>query len=100
MNISTGAALNGLTSISILQDITAHNVANINTEPFYAKEGIQGEASSGVGPQIKSIRNTDHQTDLAESMTNIVKNQHSYSADLRIIKVQDRMIGELIDIIA
>lgn len=100
MNISTEAALNGIKSISILQNISSHNVANVNTDPFSAKEGLQVEASSGIGPQIKSIRDTGQQTDLAESMTNITKNQHGYSADLRIIKVQDRMIGDLIDILA
>lgn len=100
MNISTNAALNGLKSVTLSQDITAHNVANINTDPFSAKEGLQTESVYSDGPQISSIRDTGQQTDLAESMVELKKNQNMYSADLKIIKVQDRMMGELIDLIA
>lgn len=97
MNISTNAAINGLKSVSLLQDIAAHNVANINTSSFSAREGIQTEAASSTGPQITAIRDTAEQTDLAQSMVELDKNKNMYSADLKIIKVQDRMLGELID---
>lgn len=100
MNISTNAALNGLKTTNVLQDITAHNVANINTDSFSSKSAIQSESSSGAGPSLSTIRDTNHETDLAESMVKLKENKNMYSADLKILKVQDRMIGELIDLIA
>lgn len=100
MNISTNSALNGLNTVSLLQDVTAHNVANINTPSFSAKEAVQTESSDGMGPSVSSIRDTGQETDLAESMVQLEKDKNMYSADLKILKVQDRMLGELIDMFA
>jgi flagellar basal body rod protein FlgB len=99
MNIGTNSALNGLRSVTQLQDITAHNVANSNTPSYTAKEGLQSE-SPNSGPVISTIRDTGEGTDLAKSMVELKQNKNMYSADLKILKIQDRMIGELIDLIA
>ncbi len=97
MNIPATSALNGLKSTTLLQDVTAHNVANTNTPDFTAKEGLQTETPSG--PTISTIRETGRETDLAESMVQLKQNNRMYSADLKIIKIQDRMLGELVDLV-
>jgi flagellar basal-body rod protein FlgC len=99
MNISSSAPLSGVKASTIRQDVTAHNIANISTPSFSAKSVVQSELANNSGTAVSSIRDTGSETDLAQSMVDLNVNKTTYTANLKVLKMQDKMVGELIDLI-
>jgi len=88
----------------VRQDVTANNIANVNTDGFAAKNVVLADQNPGVA--VAAIRKTPNNnpqgfsnTDLATEMTGMIVNRDTYGANARVIKVQDRMLGEVIDLI-
>ncbi len=79
MNISpNNNNLSGLQAASFLYEKTAHKVVNASTSSPLSVSG--------------------HESNLAECMVYFVKSIHLYSANLTLIKVQERLLGNLIDV--
>jgi flagellar hook protein FlgE len=104
MDTNFAIANSGLRVTQVRQDVTANNIANVNTDRFQAKSVVQTEQNPGVA--VGAIRKTPNtnpmgfsNTDLATEMTNMMVNRDTYGADARVIKVQDRMLGEVINLI-
>ena len=103
MDTSFAITNSGLRVTQIRQDVTANNVANVNTDRFSASSVVQSEQSPGVAVSaIRKSSNTnptgDSNTDLATEMTNLAINKDTYGANSKVIKVQDQMLGTLLDI--
>ncbi|MBD3321558.1 MAG: hypothetical protein GF350_10740 [Chitinivibrionales bacterium] len=101
MNIAaSGSAM----KISITRhDITAHDVANINTPGFEERTAHQAEISD-EGVRISHISRKANQspggsnTSLVEESKEQIQNKNTFSANAKVIKAKDRMIGELMDL--
>ena len=100
MPLSYGTALSGLTATTVAQDVTAHSIANISNPDSKARRVIQSEAPSLSGTYVSSIQTIQTGPDPAQDMVDLMKNRNTYSANLKLINVQDRMTGELIDILS
>ena len=98
MTTSFNAPLSGLAAAALSQDITANNIANISTPGYKEKRAIQSESAIS-GTLISSVQTTDKEPDLSKSMVDLSINKNTYSANLKMIKAQDRMLGTLLDII-
>jgi flagellar hook protein FlgE len=109
------SALSGLIAFSTEIDVTAHNVANINTVGFKKSQTeFVAIETGGVLPMIQknesagpSILNTTgygpaqlelSNVDLGEETINQIIGQRGFEANLQTIKTADDMLGSLLDI--
>ena len=109
------SALSGLTAFSTQIDVTAHNVANINTNgfkksrtefvavetggvlPVIQKDESAGPAilnDTGYGPVQLELSNVD----LGEEALNQIIGQRGFEASLQALKTADDMLGLILDI--
>jgi flagellar basal-body rod protein FlgC len=83
--------------------VSAHDVANVNTPGFEQSDLIQVERSPGTAAgAIRRTANPDPNssgTDLAKEFGGEMSEaQSGYTANLKVIKVQDEMLGSLMDL--
>jgi flagellar basal-body rod protein FlgC len=78
------SALSGLIAFSTQINVTAHNIANVNTDWF---------KKSHYGPTQMELSNVD----LAEEAVNRIAAQREFEANLQAIKTADDMLGSLLD---
>ena len=104
MNISLSSFISGIKTAITRHDITAHDVANVNTPGYEERVPHQVEAKHG-GTNISHISRTPNpstetsNTDLAEETSEQIINKRALQANIRGIKVQDKMLGEVIDLL-
>ena len=106
MDISTmaplQAAISGLKASQTRVDVAAHDVANINTPDFRDYQPVQTETLPS-GTQISALTRGpqpppgESGTDFAVEASQLMIGRSSYKADASVIKVQDQMLGELLD---
>ena len=100
---ASNAALSGMRTWQLRQDVSANDIANVNTPGYSQKIPVQTEARPGS--QISAISaesnrspdfsNTDLATELIEQKMSV----QGYGANAKVMKVQDRMTQTLIDMI-
>lgn len=109
-------ALSALSAFQKRMDVTANNVANIDTDGYKkSRVNLQEATGGGVTASIQqintpgmpkeTIRNdTIEETessnvDLAEELTDIISTKAAYSANLKTVSTQNQMLGALFDIL-
>jgi flagellar hook protein FlgE len=97
MAISFDASVSGMQAATLRQDVTANNVANINTQGFDMLP--QGTRVSHL-VKTPNTPSGDSNTDLVKEVKEQKINKAAFQADLNVIKVQDRMMGTLLDMFA
>lgn len=110
--------LNVLSALNAFQkkiEVTANNIANVSTDGFKkSRVEMLESASSGVEAVIEpvaipgiEIMEDTHQgprlveqsnVDLAEEQVNLIVGQRGYEMNLKVLKVQDEVLGTLLDI--
>lgn len=97
-------------------NVTANNVANVQTDGFKKSrvtfsEGKDGDVSASVdtvntpGMPKSSIRGDriveteSSNVDLAEELPEMISTKTGYKANLKSLKTQDNLLGSLLDII-
>jgi flagellar hook protein FlgE len=105
MAISFDASVSGMQAAALRQDVTANNVANINTPGFEQTTAYQTDVVP-QGTRVSHLAKTPNSSSAA-SNTDLVKevkeqkiNKAAFQADLNVIKVKDRMMGTLLDMFA
>ena len=109
------SAISGLTAFSTQVAVTAHNLANINTDGFKksrteflavdsggVRSAIQKDETAGptilnhtgYGPTQLELSNVD----LAEEVVNQIIGQRGFEANIQTIKTADEMLGTILDI--
>lgn len=109
------SALSGLTAFSTQVAVTAHNVANVNTDGFKksrteliavesggVRSAIQKDETAGptilnntgYGPALLELSNVD----LAEEAVNQILGQRGFEANIQTIRTADEMLGTILDI--
>jgi len=104
MDTSFAISNSGMRVTQVRHDVTANNVANINTDKFGTSRVVQSDDNPGVS--VGAIRKTPNaeplgnsNTDFAVEAGEMIGNKNVYGANARVIKVQDKMVGEVIDLI-
>lgn len=115
MSVSFNASISALQAYGNRQAITAHNVANVNTDGFNKQRGqLQEQVPSGVSLTVDTVdtqgairmdqtaKGEDlvetSNTELAEEMPNMIVDQRSFEANTAVVRTQDEMLGSLLDI--
>jgi len=105
MDITLNTAVSGMQVSQARLNVTAHNIANVNTAGFQEMTAQQTEDSPS-GVRISGYTRTPNPdasnsgTDLATQMTNLDIDKSSFTADTKVFKVQNEMIGTVIDMVA
>jgi flagellar basal-body rod protein FlgC len=96
-------SVSALGASSLRMDISAHDVANVNTPGFSQSRPIQ--TSQKPGTEISAIQKINSfspdfsATDLAEETVEQIKSEKSFAANASVIKTQDEMLGETVNLV-
>ena len=96
MSPAVDIARSGLSAAMLRLDSVAHNIANAQTPGFRRQQVVQQAQSSG-GVAANTTRAGQVGTDLATELVEQMQALYAFKANLQVIKVQDRMIGSLLD---
>ncbi|MEE4264159.1 MAG: flagellar basal body rod C-terminal domain-containing protein [Desulfobacteraceae bacterium] len=113
-------AING--TLSALQaykksmGVTAHNIANVNTEGFKKSRGTMHEGVNGsVEAAVSKANTAGHRyqeldgdqmvaketsnVNLEEELPDLMVTQRTYEANLKVLQTRDKMLGTTLDIL-
>jgi flagellar basal-body rod protein FlgC len=99
------SSVSGIRTAVRRHDVTAHDVANVNTPGFEERRPHQADMLP-EGVRIAHISRTPNSdprlsnTDLATEAGEQIRNKHTTAANARAVRVKDRMVGEIIDLLA
>ena len=85
-----------LQAYNISQQVTAHNVANLNNEEFKASRATFQE--SGGGGVKAAVSGTDDTVDISREAVNLLANTAGFKANLKVLKAADEMEKALFSI--
>lgn len=111
---ATGSAVTALKAFQKKLDVTANNIANVNTDHFRKSRAILSEGENGgvqadvdqVGRPVdpneslgndESIDAESSNVDLVEEFTEMIKSEPAYKANVKTIHSQENMLGSLLD---
>ena len=82
-------------------DVAAHDVANINTPGFAQTRVSQTEQNPGTAiTAMKKVAPPSPDlsaTDFAEEAVEMIKSKNEMALNARVLKTQNSMVGELLD---
>lgn len=85
-----------LQAFNTSQQVTAHNVANLNTDEFKASRAtFQENGSGGVKATVSGTQDT---VDISREAVNLLSNTAGFKANLKVLKAADEMTKELLSI--
>lgn len=97
-------ALSGLQRHSRAVHVAAHNVANVNTDGYRsvrydgATDGVT--TRNAMGPDVVDADgNVPSGVDLASEFVEIKRAEIGYRANAAVLRVADRLTGELLDVL-
>jgi flagellar hook protein FlgE len=113
---SVNSTISALQAFRTKMDVTADNVANVNTEGFKkSKADIEEGAHGDVRVEINRVDTPGHRyqelkseqvaekessnVNLEEEIPSMIVTQNAYEANLKTLQTQDTMLGSLLDII-
>jgi flagellar basal-body rod protein FlgC len=97
-------------------EVTANNIANVNTDGFKkSKATLQEGANGGVQADVKRVDTPGHRyralegdqmaeketsnVDLSEEVPQMMVTQHAYQANMKVIQTQDEVLGNMLNIV-
>lgn len=109
---SVQSSLSAIKAFGKKTNVSAHNVANMNTDNFKSSRAtIVEDKQGGVKVQIsketiekepddkKTVEKQPSDTDLAREFTQTTLSQRGYEANLKTVTTHDEMLGSVIDVI-
>lgn len=99
MNISSN--ISSINAHQTLQNTSAHNVANVNTDGFVPQDTRIQNSGESVTPNTRVASDNGSprsQTNLAKELTDQIVAEDTTAVNVTAIKTQDEMLGSLLDI--
>ena len=115
MSDAIDSALSALSAFGEKMNVTANNIANVNTEGFKKSRAVLQEADHGVTVDISRVNtpgvpipeedgtgkmNESSNVDVAEEIVNLQTTKNAFQANLKTIQTEGEMLGSLFDIFA
>jgi len=115
MNVSSTTTVSAMRAATLRLDVTAHNVANVNTRGFRAQRAEQTDVVTGAGQTATrgdvyergagtrvydAGRERQIPQDLNKQMTDMITERNTYGANARITKMKDAIDEETINLVA
>lgn len=109
-------ALSALNAFRKKMDVTANNIANVNTDNFKkSRVNMQEGSNGGVQVNIQQINTPGYpkevyqddalvevessNVDLVEEITDMVVTKAGFNANLKTVSTQNQVLGSLLDIL-
>jgi flagellar basal-body rod protein FlgC len=103
--------LSALSALGTVQQVSANNIANVNTDGFEASRVALESGPEGQGVEVGAILQSTNagamvdgveasNTDIGTEMVGMMKTSHAFSANVAAIRVSEEMTGHLLDMIA
>ncbi len=102
--------LSALSSLGTAQEVSANNIANVNSDGFKASSVVletgpndQGvfvaaiNESTNAGPMLDGVEGSN--TDLGTEMVDMMTTGHAFSANAAAIRTTEEMTGHLLNMI-
>lgn len=88
----------GIQAAQTRQDLSGHNLANVQTPDFHSSRALSSELKEG-GTRISSIdKMPEAGVQIDEEMVQMIKNEKEQGFNAQALKTQDQMLGEIIDL--
>lgn len=117
MDTTFNAAISSIKAHGRKLDVTANNVANVNTNGFKRNQAVLQEGAvrdvrvhvrkdmtpappDPLAPDAPGIDKALSNVDLADEMTSLIPTTIGYKVNLKVIRARDEMIGSLLDTLA
>jgi flagellar basal-body rod protein FlgC len=101
---SMNTPISAMRSSVLRLDVAAHDVANINTPNFAQTRVSQTEQNRGTAitsmQRIASPSPHLSATDFAEEAVEMITAKNELAVNARVLRTQNGMVGELLDILA
>jgi flagellar hook-associated protein 1 FlgK len=88
----------GLQAAQAQLNVTANNIANMNT-PGYTAQRVDLAAAPGGGVDVEGVQSTGNAVDPVNELLNLKQTALYYDANGMVIRVADRMYGSLLNIL-
>jgi len=103
--------LSALSALGTTQQVSANNIANVNTDGFKASTVGLETGPEGQGVRVGSIQETTNggpivgdvelsNTDLGTEMVGMMTTGHAFSANVAAVRTSEEMTGHLLNMIA
>jgi flagellar basal-body rod protein FlgC len=92
------ANISALSALGTVQQVSANNVANVNTDGFAAGSVTLESGPGGQGVRVGDIREGGA-TDLATEMVTMMRTENAFSANTTAIRASEEMTGHLLNMI-
>jgi flagellar hook protein FlgE len=89
MDSIASIASSALTALTVQQNVTANNVANINTQGFKSSSVQNSENQSG-GVSASVSQGTDS-VDISQEALNMIANSNAFTANIKSLQVDDQL---------
>jgi flagellar hook-associated protein FlgK len=96
MNSIASIALSGLQAAQTQLSSSAHNIANAMT-PGFRRQVVAPQAAVGGGVTTTLERSPIVGDALAEDIVSMKLAEHLFTANLKVLQTQDRLLGSLLD---
>lgn len=96
MNSTSTIALSGMQAAQTRLRVSAHNVANLQTEGFRRQQVLQTQQPGG-GVNAVPVRSATPGPDLVRDAVEQLQAKHAFVANFAVFKAADAMAGALLD---
>jgi len=97
MNAISSIALSGLQAAQTRMGSSAHNIANAAT-PSFRRQVVAQQTGANGGVSATIERAPVQGEALAEDLVALKLAQHLFTANLKVLRTHDRMLGTLLDV--
>jgi flagellar hook-associated protein FlgK len=94
-----GTSLSGLKAAQISLNVTANNIANLNTPGFKADRVDLASAPDEDGVEVAGVQSTDLPVDPTTEMQKLIQDRLLYGANAMVVRAADQMYGSLLNVL-
>lgn len=103
--------ISALTALSTVQEVTANNIANVNTDGFKASSVNLASGPGDQGVEVASITESTtpgamvngvetSNTDIGREMVDMITTGRAFEANTTFVRAAEEMTGHLLNMIA
>lgn len=103
--------LSALSALGTAQEVSANNIANVNTDGFKSSSVLLESGPAGQGVEVAAIRESTNpgpevdgvemsNTDIGREMVDMIQTSRAFSANTVFIRATEEMTGHLLNMIA
>jgi flagellar hook protein FlgE len=93
----TNSALSAIAAFGTGLNVTANNIANMNTEGFKPTRAIMNEEVNG-GVKVTLSQSENPEVDIAKELVDMMIEKHGIQANVKTLQTEDQVLKSLIDI--